>query len=99
MNRCAPFVYEVILNWYDDYNGKFCTQRAAGVGSGIDYADAAKQIENYYKEDILEIKNLTFIGEEESGEKTIIPIKLEWIKDFKEEDSLDWYEEIKNEKE
>ena len=96
--KSFPFIFEATLFYYDDMNKESHIYKVAGVGSCKNYTDAMNQIETRYKDELVSIEKLQSIGEWESTEQSIIPIKREWVTAFLNEDAFDWTEEVTDEK-
>lgn len=58
-----PFSYKVI--WFDEFsdNPNFKYNKDCGMGFADSYTDAARQIEDYYGNDLVTIKELTLYEE------------------------------------
>lgn len=96
--KSFPFIFEATISYYDDVDKESHTYKIAGVGSCKNYTDAMNQIETRYKDELVSIEKLQDIGEWESTEQSIIPIKREWVTDFLNGDYFDWMEEVTDEK-
>ena len=96
--KSFPFIFEATISYYDDQFRVYHTYKIAGVGSCKSYTDAMNQIETRYKDELVSIEKLQGIGEWESTEQSIIPIKREWVPAFLHEDAFDWEEEVTDEK-
>ena len=88
-----PFVYQIIVCYYDADKGQNLRHRCAGVGFADSYTDAVKQIEDSEGDDLECIEHVEMIGDRD---QTLIEIDPKWVPDLIHNEDLFWGEDLSN---